>query len=230
MHSDPSLPAGENSSRGPSWVGCLIPIVAVVVLGGLGTCTVVTGWMQNQAIAGFTEEQPRKLEAPGRLGDADRKALAGKLASLLQAAREQRRLEVSLTAGELNELILTQPLLESLRDSTRVRRIGKAGIEVESSLPLRKLGGGMRYLNGNLVFQPAISGTNAWQLDLLAVRVPGKEVPVGFVNMARELHLFRFDLNAKELQEVLKRVERMELSDGAVLIRTREGEAAAQKF
>ena len=88
----------------------------------------------------------------------------------------------------------------------------------------------MRYLNGTLVFRPVASGTNAWQLDLLAVRVPGKEVPQGFVNMARELHLFRFDLNAKELQETLKRVDRMELADGAVLLSTREGEPEARKF
>lgn len=210
-------------------MGCLIPVTAAVVLLGLGTCTVVTGWIQDRAIAGFTEQEPRKFggETPP-LGEDEAKALEAKLGELGEAAREARRVEVTLSAAELNHLLRTRKLLESLRDSTRILEIGPAGMEVASSQPLRKLGGGFRYLNATFVFRPVESGTNAWQLELQSIRVPGKEVPDGFVKMARQLHLFRFDLDAQRLQEVLQQVERVDLTGGAVVVVTRSGASAVQ--
>lgn len=216
-----------SSSNGPSWVGCLIPITAAAVILGFPTCVVVTGLRMDRAIAAFAEPEARLF---GRgipvLGGEEAKALERKLDDLRTAAREKRRVEVVLDQAELNHLVQTQEVLQSLRESTRVLRIGPAGLEVESSQPAKKLGGGLRYLNGVFVFRPVPSETNAWQLELVSFTCStSKQVPEGFLKLVRNLHFFRFDLNANGLQEVLGRVERIDLREGHVAVVTREGDA-----
>jgi hypothetical protein len=214
-----------SSSNGPSWVGCLIPVTAAAVILGFPTCVAVTGLRMDRAIAAFAEPEARDYGrgVPALAGEKA-KGFERKLVDLQSAAREKRRVEVSFDVSELNHLVQTQELLQSLRNSTRVVRIGPAGLEVESSQPAKKLGGGLRYLNGVFVFRPVPSETNAWQLELVNFScATSKQVPEGFLKLARNLHFFRFDLNAKELQEVLKRVERMDLREGSVVVVTREG-------
>jgi len=211
-------------SSGPSWMGCLIPIAAVISLLGLGTCTVLTGLLQNRSLAGFTEEEPRYYGVDSAvLQGKNAERLEEKLATLREAAAEGRAQTVAFSKGELNHLLQTRELLESLRETTRVREIGAEGIEVASSQAVRKLGSGNRYLNAYFVFRPVPSGSNTWQLELRDLRVPDREVPEGFLNMARELRLFRFDLEAEGLQEVLERIDELRTEPGELVVEMRKG-------
>jgi hypothetical protein len=209
-------------STGPSWMGCLIPLIGAVVVVGFPTCVAVTGLKMDRAIAEFAEQEPRyygRGQTP--LGTEESRPVQAKLENLRAAAHDRRRVESTFNVAELNHFIQTEPVLQSLRDTSHVVGIGPGGLEVECSLPSRKLFGGFRYLNGRFVFQPVPSETNAWQLELRSFHVAGKKVPEGFLRLVEGLHLFRFDLGAKDLQEVLRRVERMDLQEGKVVVATR---------
>ncbi len=214
----PAAPTPDPAEpKEPSLIGCLIPIVAVTVLLSFGTCVVVTGYTQNQRIAEFADEEPLNFENktpdPARIG-----LVQAKLNLLEDAAKTGTETEIALTADDLNTLIATQDLLESLRSNTLIEAIQPIAIIARKSQEIRKLGGGSRYLNGKFLFKPEESETNEWQLMLQDIQIPDKEVPPEFVNMFRELHMFRFDQNQKAIQLVLERITEMRLEEGQILI------------
>lgn len=197
----------------------MIPIVAIVTLLGLGTCVVTTGLLQNKRIGEFTEESPISV-TPGEPNPAT----AQKLETISSAAKANLSVSVALTVEDLNSLIATQPIMEPYRETTRVTAITERAIEVRTSQPMRKLGKGQRFLNGDFFFTVDRSGTNYWQLILVGINPTKGEIPDGFINMFRDLHMFRFGADNVELQEVLKQVESIRLTDGKVIIETANGE------
>ncbi len=212
----------DHAADEPPWTGCLIPVVVAIVFTSLATCTVLTGVMQNRAIAEFTDPDPREFTeispSPELLS-----GVGAKLERLASMPADGQGLSERFDVEELNAMIVSQELLESMRTTSRVRAITPAGIEIETSQPLRKLGGGFRYLNGTFVMVPARSETNQWQLMLQAVEVPGRDVPEGFFNMFRDLHVFRVSNDAEGVQAVLRRVERFDLGEGELRVILRAG-------
>jgi hypothetical protein len=215
--------AEAQQTEEPSWMGCLIPIVAAVVFLGLGTCAVVTGLTQNRMIGGFTEDEPREIPtlqpSAGQIAEVE-----AKLKRLAEAAQAKISITERFTAEDLNVLIATQPVLEGFRGNTRVRTVSRAVIEAEVSQPMRKLGKGQRYLNGFFYFAPARSETNQWQLMLQDIHVPERSIPEGFLGMFRELHMFRISLDQEALQEVLTQIRYVQLEENHLVIVTWEGE------
>jgi hypothetical protein len=222
---DPSSSAaGPEPAPGPpepSWGGCVLPVIVAGIFLALGTCTVLTGVAQRRALAGFTTDRPTVFEAVALPPEAVARA-RDLLREIGEAAASGKGGEVAVTVEDLNAWILTEPLLESLRDTVRVRRVGADGVTAEMSQELR----GGRFLNGTFRFTPVPSETNTWQLRLEDIAVPGKEVPSGFVRLYRDLHLFRFDLEQEPLQAALRGIGEMRPEEGRIVLgfRGREGE------
>ncbi len=222
-----SPPAEPQNPSEPSWIGCLIPIVAITVLLGFGTCVAVTGFVQNRRIGDFTESKPMKIESaapkPGQM-----ELVQAKLDLLEDAAKSGAAVEISFSAEDLNVLIASQPVLESFRGNTAVESIGPTGIVALKSQEMRKLGGGRRFLNGRFTFVPRESETNEWQLMLAGIESAGNEVPADFVEMFRNLHMFRFDDSQKRLQAVLKRISAVKLEENRLVVVIPAGKGASK--
>jgi len=211
--SDSPAEAAAQGAPEPSWGGCVLPVIVAGIFLALGTCTVLTGVAQRRAIAGFTEDRAATFEPVALAPEAVARA-RDLLRQIGEAAASEEAGEVAVTADDVNAWIATEPLLESLRDTARVRRVGPEGVTVDMSQELR----GSRFLNGRFRFMPVPSETNVWQLRLESIEVPGKEVPQGFVRLYRDLHLFRFDQDQVDLQAALRRIGEMRSEEGRVVL------------
>lgn len=197
----------------PSWGGCILPVVVLSFFLGLGTCGVMTGVMQHNALAGFVDPNPLVLEPlrPG-VGELERAKLAAE--QIRQAAESGGSAEVPVTVETLNTWIATSPWLEDYRAKARVRSITPQGLVAEMSQELR----GKRFLNGTFRFTVAPSETNTWQLMLEDIVVPGRSVPPAFIQNYRNLHMFRFDAELPGLQAALKRISAIRMEPGRLVV------------
>jgi hypothetical protein len=179
----------------------------------LGTCVVMTGVIQNRALAEFVDDKPLTFESlqPDAAALERAKATAEQIR---QAAGNGTAAEVPVTVEILNTWIATSPWLDAYRSTARVRAITPRGLVAEMSQELR----GKRFLNGTYRFTVAQSATNTWQLMLEDIVVPGRTVPPPFIQSYRNLHMFRFDAGIPELQAVLKRISEVRLEEGHLLI------------
>ncbi|MEO0445373.1 MAG: hypothetical protein AAF191_04775 [Verrucomicrobiota bacterium] len=175
-----------------------------------------SGVGQSRTWNRLAEAEPRIFESVSFTAD-DQQRVEASLVQLAQAAKDQERTTVSFTVEDLNLLISTKEVLAGMRDTCRVRQIQRAGLVADWSQAVR----GDRYLNGTFTFRPMPSDSNSWQLDLVDLAIPGKEVPPALIATAKELQLYRFSLTERELQAVLRSVEEMRLEDGRLVIQTK---------
>lgn len=179
----------------------------------LGTCAVMTGWMQRRLLAEFVDAEPLRFEQlePDQAARDQAKAVVERIR---QAAETGHEAEIPITVQDLNTWIATSPWLRDYRETARIRGITPQGVVAEMSQELR----GGRFLNGIFRFTPARSETNTWQLMLEDIEVPGRTVPPAFIQTYRNLHMFRFDAGIPELQAVLKRIEQIRLEEGRLVV------------
>ncbi len=210
----PATPAtNPPSGPEPSWGGCIVPLVVGLFFLSLGTCVVMTGVVQNRALAEFVDDKPLSLEPLQPDAAAIGRARAA-AEQIRQAALNGTAADVPITAEILNTWIATSPWLDAYRSTARVRSITPRGIVAEMSQELR----GKRFLNGTFRFTVAQSATNTWQLMLEDIEVPGRTVPPPFIQSYRNLHMFRFDAGIPELQAVLKRISAIRLEEGQIVV------------
>lgn len=200
--------------------GCAI---ALFVFLATAIFAVVAGVMQNSGFGDVAEDTAREYPIPAPSAE-EIEVLEAKLKILATAAEVKRETTVELTVDELNGLIATQQLLADMRGETRVRRITKSQIEIEMSLPIRKLPIGFRFINGNYFFVPQNLG-GSWQLSLFEVQTDKGPLSPDAVEMWRELQLMRFDSENPALRPFLRQLESVALEDGKVILKTFEGEA-----
>jgi hypothetical protein len=206
-------PSNPPSGPEPSWAGCVVPGVVLMIFLSLGIWAVAVGYLQSKGFDAFLDKEPLVFEVTPPSAEALAHATAA-IEQIRRAATEGAEVEVPLTVEDLNTLLVTAPLLDSYRTTGRVRRITSRGLEAELSQELK----GKRFLNGVFRFTPAKSETNTWQLLLEDIEVPGREVPDPFILGYRNLHMFRFDSDLPDLQTVLKRIDAIRLEEGCILV------------
>jgi hypothetical protein len=176
-------PTGEFSS----YYGCYIIAMAALVFIGIIAWSGWTLYSQDKAISLITQDEIVVLNAE-KISPEVEKALQDRLATFAEAAKTGAPASLDLSIADLNTLIQIAPDsgFGSYREMVRIVESDPTTgrLIADLCLPLKKLKfweGKMRYLVAKGEFQIA---TEAEGVDakLVSVKVPGKEVPEGFVN------------------------------------------------
>lgn len=205
------------------YYGCAIMMMAVLIFGGIITWSAYSLLSQDKQISQFTQDEPVKLDA-AELPAEQKAGLVQRLTSFGDDITAGRAASLKLSIAELNALPAMAPqsdygsyagmvLLEKANpaDNTLSGRI---------CLPLNRLKfweGKKRYLVGEASF---LAHVNAEGVDakVVAVKVPGKEVPQGFVNNMEVWTLLAPYRKVEPLGAILKGVQKVEVTaDGVVL-------------
>lgn len=164
--------------------GCFIIVTAIVVFGGLVTWVVYALLSQDRQISQFTVDQPASLGAVTLAPDA-RAALDKKVADFSAAASSGQPAALTLTVSELNFLIVNAPDPGSYREMIRIRATDpqRQALIADVCLPMNRAKfweGKKRYLIGEAAFVVSVT-KEGLDANVADVKVPGKEVPAGFV-------------------------------------------------
>jgi len=172
------------TARGASALpGCYIFALGAFLLVGVAIWAVYTFLHQAEELKAFTDETPAPLEAitpePAHVA-----ALEARLQEFAAAAEAGRPAQLSLTPGDVNTLITGFARLAELKSFIRVRRLGPdATFTADIRFPLNSLPGRRRYLNGELDGRFGLHPEAGLFVSALDVRVPGRTVPAGFVEV-----------------------------------------------
>lgn len=166
--------------------GCAIMAMAALIFAGIIGWSAYSLLTQDKAIEAITVDAPAVLPK-AELPAAAQTALATRLADFGKAAQAGQPAELTLSVAEINAAIALAPDsgYGTYRDLLQVTGTdpGKHALQARISLPMNRLKfweGRKRYLIGEAAFYIYVheEGIDAKVVD---VRVPGKEVPDGFV-------------------------------------------------
>lgn len=208
-----------------SYYGCYIIAMAAFVFFGIIVWTIYSGVSQDKALDAITVNLPVEPSGP-KLNAEEGKALAARLREFGEAARLGKPVSLSLAPAEMNAVIQMAPDsgYGSYKDMVRVRRADPAAgcLVADLCLPLKRLKfweGKMRYLVGEGVFRIE-AGDDGIDARLIDVRVPGRELPGGFV---RNLEVWPWlpPYRKKEpLGSVLKNIKKVEVTANGLTMST----------
>jgi hypothetical protein len=176
-------PTGEFSP----FYGCTIMFLAALVFGGIIAFSAYSLFSQDKAIAAFTVDAPVKLPAVEISAEA-RTALVKRLTDFAEAAKTGQVAELSLTAAELNAVVLMAPDsgYGTYTDLVRFETTdpAKNTVSGQISLPMNNIKfweNKKRYCNGTATFLLYVheEGIDAKVVDM---KVPGKPVADGFIS------------------------------------------------
>ncbi len=216
MNDETRVPPGTHFSPTP---GCIIMILAVIVLGGSLVYAVYRGIEMNREIDLFTESAPvaRPLLSPSA---EEKTALRKRLSDFSRAALDGRDAELALSALDLNYLIATEPILRDFRGNTRIREIKPEFIVADISQTLNSLlPGRPRYLNAAFHFKADIQ-EDGLGLSLIDITAPDKEIPRGFIELYALKRTFRLDPENPAFGPALKKIRLVRTEDGRVIVST----------
>ncbi|MEK7950085.1 hypothetical protein [Luteolibacter soli] len=226
----------QASARSPL-AGCLIFILALLIMVGLIAFTAWMPFRQAAEIEKFTKEAPAPVAVePTEGNEAKVNALVARLEAFrtdLDDASKPARLE--LTADDLNLSIAAFPQLQELRKSFRVREITADALLIDICYQLngrprlaRKDEEGMmasdpRYLIGTIKGHPLLARREV-ALQVEALEVPGATIPQGFMEHFSTLRLFERYLKDPVLGPVMAKMTRAEIKDGKMVLARIPGE------
>ena len=181
-----SRPIQEPVSGYSPFYGCGIMVAAAIIFGGIIAWSAYSLFKQNSEIDQFTVAVASLPELPPLSPEATQ-ALAAKTAALQKTITAGQPASLSLTLAELNALIASAPDLGNGSYAEIVRFTGtepeKNQLRAAISLPLNPLpfsGKPKRYLVGTATFQIEV-GTEGPDTRIIAIEVPDKTVPPGFI-------------------------------------------------
>lgn len=216
------------SERSP-FAGCLILVVALGVMGFLVFFSVSSLFRQFEEIEKFTDDEPGVVEVVGE-GEfmEERQELGRKLAEFEEVlGDEELTVGLELDVDELNLAIAGYSHFEELRGTLWVESITPEAMHLSISFPLngkpriaREGEGGwitsdQRYLNGVLVVVPELQGGEV-VLRVEEIRVPGREVPEGFLGQFSPYRIFERYVGEGGIGEAMAGLTGVELGDGYV--------------
>jgi hypothetical protein len=200
------------------WVwGCLgVSALFLVLVGGVGFSAF---WFAKGKLEAFTDTTPQKFPAI-ELSEEDVSALKERLHKFSQDLKEDEPTEdLFLTADELNALISSNP---DMRGRVFVR-IEDDRIGGDISIPTDVLPFGMgtgRFFNASAEFD--VSMENGVLIVTLAdAKVQGQSLPKEFLDGLRKENIVRDIYKDPKNAEVLRRIEKVTIQDGKVILRVR---------
>lgn len=212
----PSLNEQEGASPFP---GCIIVMVTMMVFGGLAVLYIGVGYWMNNELDSITKPEPVVLSV-AKPSQQRIDAVYKKLDQLKQAAEKKQMVRISFNAEDLNTLIATEALLSDLKDKAKINKINSQGIQTEVSQQFRNLPfRPNRFLNATIAFVPVVL-KDSLVFEIHDVRVPGVEVPQGFIEGYSKQDFFKLDSKNDSLKPVLLQLRRAYLEGAHVIIET----------
>ncbi|MFN0125736.1 MAG: hypothetical protein ACKV19_03505 [Verrucomicrobiales bacterium] len=163
--------------------GCYILLIGLVLLVGAGIWAAYTLVKQAGELEAFTDLEPAPLvvvePASARVAE-----LQNRLKNFGDAALARRPAELRMKVQDLNDLLAGSPRLVDLKTLIRVRQIGPdATFSADIRFPMNALPGKRRYLNGEMDGRFGLHPEAGLFVSVLDVRVPGRVVPPGFIDV-----------------------------------------------
>lgn len=240
-HNDPyfSQPIGDKGfgfepdrpRRGCFFYGCLgvliAGVVGVILLAMLSFTVYRVG---SQLVAEYTATAPEPVPVV-ELPTERVEAIEARVEAFQDDARAGRAATIRLTPEEINGLIAADP---NLRGRVAIDIVDDQ-IEGRISLPLESLGlpsviyGGLkgRFLNGDARFTPVLKPDGGVTVRIDALSVKGVPAPRELLDRLNEGEIeIHFDQDEPRRGEFFRRVERIEVEDGALVLTSRPREAA----
>lgn len=163
--------------------GCYIFVLGAALLIGAGIWGVYTFLRQADELKAFTDEKPSPLSTETPSPETVQ-ALQRRLMAFAEAGEAGKAGELVLTRDDLNTLITGFPRLAEVKPLVRVRRLGPdASFTADVRFPMNALPGHRRYLNGEMDGRFGTHPEAGLFISVLDVRVPGRAVPPGFVEV-----------------------------------------------
>jgi len=226
----------QATARSP-FAGCLIFILAILILIGLIGFTAWMPFRQAAEIEKFTQATPVPLAVEPTEGH---EAKVNRLVERLEAFRtelnaEQKPARIELSADDLNLAIAAFPQVAELRKSFRVREITADALVIDICYQLNgrprlaregedgPLASDPRYLVGTIKGRPHLARHElALQVD--ALEVPGSTVPQGFMDHFSTLRLFERYVKDPVLGPAMAKMTRAGIEDGKMVLARIPGE------
>jgi hypothetical protein len=226
----------QASARSP-FAGCLILVLALLMLVGLIGFTAWMPFRQATEIEKFTKAAPAPVAVDTIQGnEAKAKALVDRLEAFrtdLNDASKPARIELS--ADDLNLAIAAFPQVAELRKSFRIREITADSLLIDICYQLNGrprlakegeegfMASDPRYLIGTIKGRPQLARRElALQVD--ALEVPGSTVPDGFMEHFSNLRLFERYVKDPVLGPAMANMTRAEIKDGKLVLARVPGE------
>jgi hypothetical protein len=234
----PQAPAQAQATARSPLAGCLILILALVILVFL---IVFSAWMpfrQATEIEKFTQSGPTPLPVEAIEGNEPK---VNALVERMEAFRTElggdaaKPATIGLSAEDLNLAIAAFQPVEQLRGSFRVREITKDALIIDicyklNGRPRRAREGedGLvasdpRYLIGTIKGHPQLM-QHELVLKVDALEVPGATVPNGFLDHFSTLRIFEAYLKHPTLGPAMAAMTRASLEDGKMILSRIPGE------
>ena len=226
----------QATARSP-FAGCLILVLALLMLIGLIGFTAWMPFRQATEIEKFTKDAPAPLAVDPIEGNEPKvNALVERLevfrADLNDAAKPAR---IELTADDLNLAIAAFPHVAELRKSFRVREITADTLVIDICYQLNGrprlaredeegfMASDPRYLIGTIKGRPQLARRElALQVD--ALEVPGSTVPQGFLEHFSTLRILERYQKDPVLGPAMAQMTRAEVKDGKMILARIPGE------
>lgn len=216
----PETPPVVAKQHGCFFYGCIIAsILAVLFLILVGVIGYFSYRFATRMVEQYTSTSPREIPTV-EMPEADREALKKRFEDFRKAVNEGTPTDtLVLTSDDINALIEDDA---DLKGKVHVKIEGDE-VKAEISIPLEKIGLAMlrgRYLNGEAdVKASLVNGVLIVTLD--SVEVNGKPFPEEFMQPLREQNLAKDMYKDQKNAEMLRRLEKLEIKDGKIILRVR---------
>jgi hypothetical protein len=226
----------QATARSP-FAGCLILVLALLMLIGLIGFTAWMPFRQAAEIEKFTQAAPAPLAVDPIEGNETKvNALVERLEAFRTALNDSAKpARIELTADDLNLAIAAFPHVEQLRKSFRVREITADALVIDICYQLNgrprlaregedgPMASDPRYLIGTIKGRPQLARRElALQVD--ALEVPGATVPEGFLEHFSTLRLFERHVKDPVIGPAMAKMTRAEVKDGKMVLTRIPGE------
>jgi hypothetical protein len=223
------------TARSP-FAGCAIFICIVVMMVFLIVVSIVTFYRQFNAIAKFTDEQPRLVEITSiENREADLNDLAERLESFRQSLVDGKDASIDLTADDLNTSLAVYEQLKDFRGTFRIEEITPEHLRIAVSFPLNgkprltregevgTITADRRYLNGTIIAKPELFEGEV-VLQISDIQVPGKTVAPEFTERMSPHRVTERYKTDPTIGQAMKKLTGIQLSEGKLTLRRQEGE------
>jgi hypothetical protein len=231
-------PVGDESSRSPL-AGCLILITAVLVLVFLIVFSTLVLFRQHAEISKFTFPESTAIEVSELIGKEEALSRLGEQLREFQLGLDRGgSAELRLGADEINLAIAAYAEFADLRGTFSVREIGPDVMRIAISFPLNGrprlaregepgwIATDRMYLNGTMVARAALT-SGEFVLEVIDLEVEGRNVPEEFISRLSPYRICERYRDHPLNCPAMKRLTRVGMTDGAVVLSSIPGESPA---
>ena len=217
--SDPTPPPARKEH------GCLfylgLAFAVMLLIGGLLAFLTVR-FVKNQ-ITAFTDSAPMTLPKV-EMADAEFERLEQRVTTFGKALQQGNPAEqLLLTERDINALLTRKPEVKIWADKVYVS-LEDNQIKGQVSIPLQGLNwiAKNRYLNGVAAFNVSLEN-GVLIVTAKEIKVKGKPLPETFMSRLRQENLAKDAYKDPKNAEVIRKLDRIEVKDGRVIITPRSG-------